>query len=542
MSIWRPPPGLVGDLGLLRVSSAMARADERGCPASLAARARPAVWPRGGPEPRRPVRPGFVFGPFMAALDLIEHHGLSAGAALEAAAQATDREPAPHPGLMEWTRQAVERYVTAGPVVAGTARLDPSPSEWVYRWQSEQTGWVYEITAWGRRYRSPDGSVRELRMPRLGRAGERDRDPAEVAVAAYVAAFGLSAQLLRWSKPYQVCEGPEQVSWVRVTEYGCADGSVGVLFEGSPTAAEAAFREQGRPLLTEAVSGGTERPGEWCVKCKLRAACRALPRASGLLGVTGTGQPVRTWSMTNGRNYESCPARDHLRRLHLPRGEEYDETARRGIAVHAAIGELHGRSPHVPCSERELRVNAEGWQLGPDQARMAARQAAWHLPVCPLAAVPDFGDVRPEHTFAVHDPAANVIVLAKPDLLYTDRGSWVWRETKTRGRGGFTKTSALESFPQVALGVALLASGILGGDPTGSRFEMEILYPDGADIYLLDPRDPATVGRAREIVRDLVAAWHDDLLLDPRPGSWCADCEVARWCTAGLGFRHEAVA
>jgi hypothetical protein len=315
-----------------------------------------------------------------------------------------------------------------------------------------------------------------------------------------------------------------------------------VLFDDSPSAAETAFRKQGKPLLGEVISGGDERPGEWCVKCKLLTVCRGLHQVPGLLGVTGTGKPVRTWSMTNGRNYVKCPARDHLRRLHLPRDGEYNETARRGLAVHAAIEELHGRIPHVPCSGQGLQVSAEDWQLGPQQAQLGARQVAWHLPACPLAAVPDIGGVWPERTFAVHDPVANVIVLAKPDLLYTDRGSCVWRETKTAGSSRTVEFNVLRSFPQAALGIVMLAAGAFGGDPSHSRVEVEILRPDGVDIHLLDPQDPATVDNARVVLRDYVAAWHGDLLLDPRPGSSCAGCEVARWCTARLDAGKEDAA
>jgi hypothetical protein len=247
---------------------------------------------------------------------------------------------------------------------------------------------------------------------------------------------------------------------------------------------------------------------------------------------------VRTWSVTNGRDYAICPARDHLRRLHLPRTGEYDQAARRGKAVHARIEELHRRHPPQPCTEHDLRADLEQWQeewqLDAEQVRLGARQLAWHLPVCPLAPGTRVGQVRPESALAVHDPLADVIVLAKPDLLYQDRGAWVWRETKTGGRTRARDTDVLGKYPQAALATVLLVAGVLGGEQDGSRVELEILRPDGPDIHLVDPRDPVAVGRAREVVRDLAEAWHGDLLLDPRPGPWCADCEVARWCTARL--------
>jgi hypothetical protein len=542
MSSWRPPPGLAGKTDLVRVSSRTARADERACPASASAKARPGVWPRGRPSARRPTRSEFALRPFMTALDLIEHRKVPPEAALERAAAEPGRLPA-HPGLMEWTREAVRCYLTAAPgmdrIVDGMA-LEPTAHEWVYRWARALPGdgpAVYEITAWGRRYRSPDGSVRELRLPRLGSAGGRERDPAEVAVAAYVAAFGTPAERpKRWTETFRARACSDQVAQVRIVEYGCADGSVQVLFDGTPAEAEASFRNFGSPRLREAVSGTAERPGEGCVDCKLLAICQTLPRVPGLLGILGAGQPLRTWSVTNGRNYAICPARDHLRRLHLPRTGEYDQATRRGKAVHSKIEELHRRYPPRPCTERDLHADLgqwqEKWELDAEQAWLAARQLAWHLPVCPLAPGAHVGQVRPEPTLAVHDPLADVIVLARPDLLYQDRGAWVWRETKTGGRIRVRDTDVLGKYPQAALATVLLVSGVLGGERDGSRVELEILRPDGADIHLVDPHDPVAVDRAREVVRGLAEAWHGDLLLEPRPGPWCADCEVARWCTA----------
>lgn len=295
------------------------------------------------------------------------------------------------------------------------------------------------------------------------------------------------------------------------------------------------------------MSGTAERFGEGCADCKLLAACPTLPRIPGLLGILGAGQPLRTWSVTNGRDYAKCPAKDHLRRLHLPRSGEYDPAARRGKAVHARIEQLHRRHPPQPCTERHLRADLEQlqqeWKLEAEQALLGARQLAWHLPVCPLAPGTRVGRVRPEPTLAVYDPLADVMVLAKPDLLYEDGRAWVWLESKTEGRTRVRDTDVLRKYPQAAPTTVLLAAGVLGGERHGSQVELEILRPDGPDIYLVDPHDPVAVGRAGQVVRDLAEAWHGDLLLDPHPGPWCADCEVARWCTAGCrptrGARRE---
>lgn len=84
MSSWCPPPGMTGDVGLVRVSSRTARADERARPASAAPKARPGM--RDGA--RRYGRREFALGPFMTALDLIEHRQVRQGPTLERPAEA----------------------------------------------------------------------------------------------------------------------------------------------------------------------------------------------------------------------------------------------------------------------------------------------------------------------------------------------------------------------------------------------------------------------------------------------------------------------
>ena len=67
----------------------------------------------------------------------------------------------------------------------------------------------------------------------------------------------------------------------------------------------------------------------------------------------------------------------------------------------------------------------------------------------------------------MHDTAANVIVTARPDLLYLEDGAWVWREIKSRARPPRPGTDLLEEFPQLALGMILLAENTAGGQADG---------------------------------------------------------------------------
>ena len=116
--------------------------------------------------------------------------------------------------------------------------------------------------AYGRRYESPDGSVREIRLLHYGtfdplqpiqerQAQEQDswadRKRAEhagqEAIAAYTAAFGILSPWPRpWSKPFR----PSRVArsdagsarMVRVVQVGLADGEHHLVFEGTPAEAK----------------------------------------------------------------------------------------------------------------------------------------------------------------------------------------------------------------------------------------------------------------------------------------------------------------
>jgi hypothetical protein len=336
-------------------------------------------------------------------------------------------------------------------------------------------------------------------------------------------------------------DSSDQVERVRIVEYGCADGSTVVLFDGTPAEAEALYRRHGQGRLREVVEASDARPGGSCAGCKLASVCTSLSRAPGLLGIVDADRARRTWSITNGRDYRVCPAKEHLRRLRLPRDGEYGPDALRGQAVHALLDELHEREPKRACTPADGPADPTdwgvgGWHVSGEQAELGVAQFLAHVSVCPLPRPSEdrgIAEVRSESTITVHDTTADVIVVATPDLVYAQDGSWVWRETKTSRRDAVAATDHLmETYPQVALGVVLLAEGALGGDPTFSRVELEILRAGGADIHLFDPGDSGEVARARDVVRQLASAWHGDDEHAPRPGPHCSTCEVSRWCPA----------
>jgi hypothetical protein len=87
----------------------------------------------------------------------------------------------------------------------------------------------------------------------------------------------------------------------------------------------------------------------------------------------------------------------------------------------------------------------------------------------------------------------------------------------------------LRKYPQLAVGMLLLAEGVLGGGVAG-RVELERLTGEGPVVTTFSPNDPLWMAQAREIVHELVKPWHGDLRSVATPGDHCRECEFASSC------------
>ncbi|MFD0885055.1 PD-(D/E)XK nuclease family protein, partial [Streptosporangium algeriense] len=171
--------------------------------------------------------------------------------------------------------------------------------------------------------------------------------------------------------------------------------------------------------------------------------------------------------------------------------------------------------------------------LSGGEARLGARMIAEHAALCPLDGLGAAEQVRVQPQLTCYDPALDLVVVATPDLIHSRGSGWVWRETKTRVVPLWEGRSLMRTYPQLALAVLMMASGVLGGDLRRSRVELEMLYPDGCDLEELDPGLPAVVDEARVVVSELADPWQRDDSYDPAPGRHCDGCEALDWCRPG---------
>lgn len=544
MADWPVPEGLEGGTGLLRVQATWARASNSACPQYQAARARPGLWPARRAPRSQPGLTHFSLDPVMTLLDLVEHDGLTLEQALT---QVRDgrTEIRPHEGLLRWGAHGAARYLSAGSAVgagSGWAAV-PVSRPWVMQVKPPDGGTIYELCAWGRRYESADGEERELRLPRVKSVKDRAVDLGEAAAAAMVLAYGAVAlNQSRSGKPHNLREA-QPVRSIRVVEVGCEDGSWQEMFSGSPQKARRYYDEHAKARLSAVTAGGEYRPGDDCAGCKLAGTCPALPSRPGMLGIIGTG-PVRTWSVTNGRHYEACPAQDYLERLHLPPGPrtEPNSAVRRGQAVHAWLASRHERPGAAPCSAEDVPDSpdawlAGGWEVTGEEARLGVQMIGDHSLTCALEDLPPGAAVLPEHRLMVYDPDARVLVIAKADLLYEADGAWTLRETKTTRR--VSEGSLLDRYPQTALGILLLAAGVPGGSRGSNRVQLERLTPAGPLLDELDPADADVHAEALRVIGDMVGRWRNDGTAVTVPGPACRDCEASRWCPDAAAEAQE---
>jgi len=509
------PVGLAfrGNPDDLRVTATGVGHQARGCPARLWADSRPGIrpdltdwWWRREPWP-------FLLGRVADAVTVADRTGEPPDVDLAGL----------HPGVAAFVRHAVDSYLEASAGRRTELGVDLAPAD---DRVIDTPG--RELRGWALGYDSPDRSVREVRRLRLRSvaesAGGRPDAADDLAWAAVAAKLAVDGRRTGGAGP-----DPEPAR-VLIVEIGLADGSSRVVFDGDSAAARRSYDNLARPRITAAMSDVRFRPGRDCAGCRWVAACPALPRVRGLLGLPGHGVMTRSVSASDLDQYARCPARYFLSRVaHLPAEPVELAGPARGLAAHQWLAAQHSRPGAAACTPAELPDDRL------DLAILEARPYLEnHIGQCPLG-FDGLESVVAEPPIYVYDPDADVVVAASPDLTFTTGNGPVWRETKTTAAAPpIDERDALDAYPAVALDIVLLAetSRGIGGEPVG-LVELEILTPQSGVVHVYDVADPVTLAVARRQVGEAAYAWHTDLEFTARPGSGCPHCPVRRWCPHG---------
>jgi PD-(D/E)XK nuclease superfamily len=423
-----------------------------------------------------------------------------------------------HRLLREFVQHAVENLLEAHESI----EEDIGPLRCI-AWQPEVGPADRKLWAWAPLYQSENGT-REIRRVRLGSAhtNAEEGDVRWAATAAYVAANFSSLQ---------------PATRVRVVEIGLVDGSVTVLFDDTPNAASNYFAENGRDTAARLVTDDHTSPCSSCGSCKTAGSCHALVAVDGVLGQTSRGYESRSVSPSELQRYAVCPAQWlFASSVHLPREIEGSDAASRGIAVHRWLEAAHKRGrmcqlEDVPDPSERIEADFAVELLDDEEYATARPFLLAHLDVCPLRPS-DVDDVEVEVNLYSYDHLAEVVVVSRPDIVYRIGHRLVVREVKTAATsypGG--RDDAYDKHLQIPFLLAMLASGLANDRGcTSSSVELELLTPDGSQIWSWDTADAAVLAVARGDVRRAVEDWHTDATWDPKPGPHCAWCPVSRWC------------
>ncbi|MFF0434609.1 PD-(D/E)XK nuclease family protein [Streptomyces sp. NPDC004327] len=534
MSLHLPPPGTDGDIRLIRTSLPLLRESPEDCPRGNALRARPFVR-QAPPRSRWTPLEEFALGPVMKALDAIEHDKTD----LESALSQLRASRKNHVGHSSWAEKAVRAYVSARAAheaqrhALGRPATLPVGAQWTAITWSESPdprgATRYERTAWGRRYASADGAERELWLLSINSV-KSDRPPAEIAEAAAVMVSGVPSQ----SAPRDVFRPVAdhvRPRRVRIIGIGCGSGEHEVLADWDADEADRRFAAHAKPVLARVVEADRLTPGSSCVRCEGLTGCELPHRTPGILGVPASRRPRarRSVSATDLRVHSRCPAQFHLTRvLHLKSGAPESLPIRRGRAVDEWLNLRHEEGC---CRDAPMPDVLPG--LTASESPTALAMLSEHQRACPLDGLPPSEHVRVQHRLTAYDPELDVVLIADPDLLYTRAGGWIWHETKTAAKRPWEGRALMESYPQLAFAVLMMAAGVLDGDPRRSLIELEVLYDDGSRCEEIDPGDPDTQAEARRIIAGLAGPWAVDETYAPRPDEHCDGCDVLAHCAAG---------
>lgn len=429
------------------------------------------------------------------------------------------------PAEIAWITNAVTLF----PDLVGEG-LHPLPGYWVKSGASSSD--FRELYSWGRGYTDDSGSLRVLVLPVLSTASARLPARSKVAIAAFTAAFGtLSSWPSPWSERFQPAENPgSSHTRVSIRQVGLLDGSMAELFGGTPDEAKALYEDVGRAVAVQVTAGGPASPGRDCASCRLLDSCDAVPRSSGVLGVSAPDAPLRQVSATTLRYHAACPRQARLSSIHLSSDAQEPAAIEVGRVVDDVLNRAHGTGDPAACTADQLTRLLDAMPTAPAIADRAVRLLGHHAEICQRVGNCDITDVQVQATVVAFDPAASSVVVARPDLLYREDGDLVWRETTTSLSSPSGKKHLLNTRKRLQLAVAVLLchAGALG-EPV-IRLEVEYLTDRGPDLRYLDVTEPRLVAEARAVVGPVAQNWRQDETFAPVPGPACESCSYTRWC------------
>lgn len=514
---WDPPIDIAGNRAILRISASDVSSDGT-CGRALAFKIRPQVSLRTWQPSRAPWGTvPFVLGDVLDIATAAHKQVFVDYQAQRAWVEQRMDQGAVHRLLRSYVAHSIENYLDAHE--ASEAEIGEPLA--VAERNPSIDGQGRSLNVWGPLYTSSSG-VREIRRVRIG-AARVEPEPGDMRWAA------TAAEVARRVNAGTIA------SRIRVVEVGLADGSRAVLLDCDPQQVVTTFAAQVRPHIESMTTQDHVVTGWDCNGCKAAGGCEALIPMDGLFDLTRSRLGTRSVSASALKTYSECPARWLMtKEIHLPQNRDESHSQVRGNAVHRWLALAHSRG--TACAFSDLPTPGEESGIADGVLDALEYELAFpyllnHVNDCPLAQAGAVV-VGVEKDVRGFDHHADLLAVARPDLLYMDDDVLVVREVKSSEReyaGG--RDEAYDRNRQVPFMLRMFASGLASKYGVASgRVEIELLTPQSQSVFTWSTDDAALSLIAADDLTRSVEEWHEDGEWRTKPGPQCTRCPVARWC------------
>lgn len=398
-----------------------------------------------------------------------------------------------------------------------------------------------EWFAWGIYLTDEDFNIRELRLLKMHSAGSTPINNLRLLTIIKILRDGQANNGMDYRSPTEPLPGiwptPERI---RIREIGVLDGSEKLIFD--QLVSELIFDESElNNAVLPKLAGGERKVSADCLKCKANSVCPSLITSPGLLGVLPTASRVRSLSPSKLQSYQRCNRAyflQHELSLHNI-SQPASAQQKRGNWVHAWIEAAHKRNQtchkaDLP-SASELGIVAKSLGWNQEQADVSLPYLKQHLIVCPIKSGTN---LKNEVEMWVLDSDAQTLLGTRPDLIYLNKNTLTWRETKSTDKTyDLTAENFMDVFPQIPLAVVLMSQvKQLPNLPNSwseakhRKVELEVLNSEDANLIQYDIADPLITHLAWQKLAQASDKWINDSDFIPMENPPCNWCQFSSWC------------
>lgn len=445
-----------------------------------------------------------------------------------------------HESTKKWLYDACQGFFSAWQSANQETR-SPSFTQLIDPIAFSKSNQPVEWFAWGFFLTDDNFKIRELRLLKIHSAGKSELNPNRLQAILKILTEGIANSGMDFRSATEpligIWQSPEEV---RIRELGVLDGSQKLIFQQRTSEIETKDQEF-LALIEKRLAGGDQKVTSECLKCKANAVCPSLPSHPGLLGVLHSASRVRSFSPAKLNSYQKCNHAYLLQHelslltIPSPRTPQQD----RGIWAHAWIEAAHQRNQKCKKSdlpsEKKFGTVAESLGWSSLQVNACHDYLKHHIETCPISETTKFAH---EVEMWILDSDAQVLLGTRSDLIYLNKNTLYWRETKSTDKVyEISDMNFLDVFPQLSVAIVLMSriKMLPNLAPEWNRatdriVELEILTTQSSRLIQFDISDPAISNLAWQKLAASADRWINDVDFTPSDNPPCHWCSVSSWC------------